>query len=76
MTAAGFVFLSLEDETRIANAVLTPQLFDSRRLLVSASPCLLVEGRLQNVQGVRMVRAERLAELALDVAPPAAHDFR
>src|SRR5262249_55239053 len=33
-TAKGFVFLSLEDETGVANIIVTPQLFDRNRLVL------------------------------------------
>ena len=47
-TAKGFVFLSMEDETGIANIIVEPALFDrERQTLVSAS-FLIVEGVLQN----------------------------
>src|SRR4029434_11295775 len=32
-TASGFLFLSLEDETGIANAIVTPDLFERNRIL-------------------------------------------
>lgn len=76
MTANGFVFLSLEDETGIANAVLAPELFDSHRLLAASTPWLVVEGLLQNVQGVRTVRAERIEELVLPLEAHGSRDFR
>ena len=46
-TAKGFVFLSLEDETGIANAVITPQLFDRYHVLVVHQQFLLIDGELQ-----------------------------
>ena len=35
-TAKGFVFLSLEDETGVANAIITPDLFHQNRLLLAS----------------------------------------
>ncbi len=64
-TAKGFCFLTLEDETGIANAVLSPTLFDRYRTLVHTAPLLLAEGPLQKVDGVIHVRAQRLMALAL-----------
>jgi error-prone DNA polymerase len=60
-TAKGFVFLSLEDETGIANIILTPDVFEQNRVLVTRSRFLEIEGRLQNQDGVIHVKAERLA---------------
>jgi error-prone DNA polymerase len=74
-TAKGFVFLSLEDETGIANVIVTPQLFARQRLLVVAQPYLLVEGLLQIQDGVTSIRARRVYPLTgFDVAVPS-HDF-
>src|SRR5262249_4023088 len=51
-TAKGFIFLSLEDETGIANVIVTPDLYERERLQVTTSKFLAVEGKLQNVDGV------------------------
>ncbi|MCC6863069.1 MAG: error-prone DNA polymerase [Bryobacterales bacterium] len=75
-TARGFVFLSLEDETGIANAILTPDLFDTERLVVIHEPFLMVEGVLQNLDNVVSVKAQRLVPLTLNRPAPASHDFR
>jgi error-prone DNA polymerase len=60
-TAKGFVFLTLEDETGIANIIIRPDLFAEQRLTIINEPFLLVEGILQNQEGVTSVRAERMA---------------
>ncbi len=44
-TAKGFVFVSLEDETGVSNAIVTPDLFERMRLLITEEPFLLIEGR-------------------------------
>ncbi len=62
-TAKGFVFLTLEDETGIANIIIRPDLFAEQRLIVLQEPFLLVEGTLQNQEGVTSIRAERLEGL-------------
>ena len=59
-TAKGFVFLTLEDETGIANVIIRPAVFAEERLTIIEEPLLLVEGTLQNLDGVTSVRAERL----------------
>ena len=74
-TANGFVFLSLEDETGIANAIVTPQLFREDRAAVVQHQFLLVEGKLQNQEGVVSVKAERVRPLAITRAATESHDF-
>jgi error-prone DNA polymerase len=74
-TAKGFVFLSLEDETGIANAIITPQLFDQDHTVVVHHPFLLIEGRLQNQDNVISVKAETVFPLRLTQAEPESHDF-
>ena len=74
-TAKGFVFLTLEDETGIANIIVRPDLFDRDRFKILDQPFLLVDGILQNQDGVTSVKAERLhaiggAAIAID-----SHDF-
>jgi error-prone DNA polymerase len=74
-TAKGFVFLSLEDETGIANIILTPDFFERERLVVTRSRFLGIAGRLQNQDGVVHVKAERVTPLAMDYAGLQAHNF-
>jgi error-prone DNA polymerase len=74
-TARGFVFLSLEDETGIANAIITPDVFDRNRWLLSSAPFLLVEGRLQHQDNVISVKAERIHALEVTRAETRSHDF-
>jgi error-prone DNA polymerase len=74
-TARGFVFLSLEDETGIANAIITPDLFDQNRLLLVSKSFLMVEGPLQNQDNVVSVKAERVLPLRVTAAEIASHDF-
>ncbi len=74
-TAKGFVFLTLEDETGIANIIIRPDLFAQDRLTVIEEPFLIVDGILQNQEGVTSVRAEQVYGLrGLDVDFDA-HDF-
>src|SRR5438445_633063 len=74
-TAKGFVFLSLEDETGIANVIVTPQLFARHRLTLVAEPFLLVEGILQIQDGVVSVRAQRVHALPAPEYTIPSHDF-
>src|SRR6266436_9623941 len=59
-TAKGFVFISLEDETGVANAIVTPDLFEKLRLVITQESFLLIEGALQNTDNVIVVRARHI----------------
>jgi error-prone DNA polymerase len=74
-TAKGFVFLSLEDETGVANAIVRPDMFHENRLLLTSERFLAVEGILQNQDNVISVRAERVQPLFVTQAETASHDF-
>jgi error-prone DNA polymerase len=74
-TAKGFIFLSMEDETGIANVIITPDLFERERLLVTRSKFILVEGALQNQDGVIHIKAKGLRTLAGDALEIHSHDF-
>src|SRR5256714_878918 len=74
-TAKGFVFLSLEDETGVANAIVNPDLFQQNRLLLGTEQFLLIEGILQNQDGVISVKAARVAALKITRAHTVSHDF-
>jgi error-prone DNA polymerase len=73
-TAKGFVFLTLEDETGIANIIIRPDLFDRERMVVVQKPFLIVDGVLQHQDGVLSVRAERVEGID-GGASIDAHDF-
>ncbi|MGP0018337.1 MAG: DNA polymerase III subunit alpha [Candidatus Sulfotelmatobacter sp.] len=74
-TAKGFVFVSLEDETGVANAIITPDLFHRNRLLLASERFLAIEGILQNQDNVISVRAERVLPLFVTKAETVSHDF-
>jgi error-prone DNA polymerase len=74
-TAKGFVFLSLEDETGIANVIVTPQLFARQRLVLVTAPMLLVEGILQSQDGVLSIRAREVRPLPPRGHVVPSHDF-
>jgi len=74
-TAKGFLFITLEDETGIANLIVTPDLFQKNRLLLRSAGILLAEGVLQTVDGVTAIRARRFEEIKLPGAVPPSHDF-
>jgi error-prone DNA polymerase len=75
-TARGIVFVSLEDETGIANLVVMPDVYERFRTVVRGAPFLLARGRLERSGKVVNVRVDSVAPLAL--APSAggrARDF-
>jgi error-prone DNA polymerase len=75
-TAKGFVFISLEDETGISNAIVTPPMFEANRLLITEESFLVIEGILQNVNNVIHVKSERIERLQCDPAvASASYDF-
>ncbi len=74
-TAKGFMFLSLEDETGVANAIVTPALFQQNRLLLTAEQFLMVEGVLQNQDGVISLKASSVSSLNITQAQTSSHDF-
>ncbi len=74
-TAKGFVFLTLEDETGIANIIVRPDLFARDRLVIVEEPFLIVDGVLQNQDGVTSVRAEQVQGLKGTDIDFDAHDF-
>src|SRR5215203_318486 len=75
-TAKGFVFLTLEDETGIANIIVRPDLFTEQRRMIIGEPYLLIEGVLQIQEGVTSVKAERVVSLTGGGPEPQSHDFR
>jgi error-prone DNA polymerase len=64
-TAKGFCFITLEDETGTANAVVVPDMFQRYRAVIHTAAVLLIEGPLQKVDDVIHVRASRITPLAL-----------
>jgi error-prone DNA polymerase len=75
-TAKGFVFLTLEDETGIANIIVRPDLFSEQRATIVGEPYLLVEGTLQIQEGVTSIKADRLHGLGGRSPDVESHDFR
>jgi len=74
-TAKGFVFLSLEDETGIANVIVTPDVYEQQRMLVTRSKFIMVEGKLQcpdNVIHIKAIMMKTLADSAIEFK---SHDF-
>ena len=75
-TAKGFVFISLEDETGISNAIVAPGLFEKLRLVITSEPYLMIEGRLQNKENVILIQARRIERLPHgDLSGSSSYDF-
>jgi error-prone DNA polymerase len=74
-TAKGFVFLTLEDETGIANIIVRPDLFTRDRLVIVEEPFLIVDGVLQSQDGVISIRAEQVQGMKGVNIDFDAHDF-
>jgi len=75
-TAKGFCFITLEDETGHANAIVRPTLFEQARLVINLVPALQISGRLQNEQGVIHIMAEKIVALTSgDLPSEASHDY-
>ena len=70
-TAAGVVFLNLEDETGLMNVVCSQAVWGRYRRIARSAPALVVEGRLERSEGVINVVAERLWSLRGRSQPPA-----
>jgi error-prone DNA polymerase len=75
-TAKGFVFITLEDETGFANAIVTPSLFVRDRLIIVGTNALIIKGVVQNQEGVVSIKADGFEPVegrpaAIDVS----HDF-
>jgi len=74
-TAKGLLFLSLEDETGVSNAVVMPDVFDRERATILNNAYLVIDGQMQNIDGVFTVRAERFEPLHLAEEAVPSHDF-
>jgi error-prone DNA polymerase len=75
-TAKGFVFISLEDETGVSNAIVDPDLFERFRLVITEEAFLLVEGQVQNSDGVVLIKARDIKPLVHErLVGSQSHDF-
>jgi len=75
-TAKGFVFISLEDETGVANAIVDPSLFERFRLLITEEAFLLIEGEVQNSEGVVLIKTHEIKPLPHEqLLGSESHDF-
>jgi error-prone DNA polymerase len=76
-TAKGFVFISLEDETGVSNAIVEPDLFERFRLVITEEAFLLIKGQVQNSDKVVLIKAHNIKSLGHEqLVGSASHDFR
>ena len=62
-TAKGVIFMTLEDETGVANVIVWPKAFERLRAIVLGARFVAVTGKLQSEQGVIHIVAERMNDL-------------
>ncbi len=75
-TAKGFVFVSLEDETGVSNAIVDPDLFEHFRLVITEEAFLLIEGEVQNSDNVILIKAREIKPLThAELVGSESHDF-
>ena len=75
-TAKGFLFMSLEDETGVCNAVVSPRVFQANRHTIIHEHYLIITGSLQNIDGVICVKARHFEALVeADLPEGKSYDF-
>jgi len=71
-SAKGVVFITLEDETGVANVVVWPKVFDQHRPVVMGARLVLIRGRIQRGPaeegGVTHLVAEAIEDRTADLA--------
>ena len=75
-TASGVIFITLEDETGIANLVVWPKVFERFRRVVMAARLIRVTGRLQREGIVTHVIADHLEDMTHRLRALAGPDFK
>jgi len=74
-TASGLIFLSLEDETGIANVIVRHDLYEREKMTVLGARFVLVEGKVQNVDKIVHIQAEKIVPLTRMIMSPPAREF-
>ncbi len=62
-SAQGVMFITVEDETGVANIIVWPKLFEQQRPLILSAGMVAVRGRVQSENGVTHLIAEHLTDL-------------
>ena len=73
-SAKGVMFITLEDETGIANLVVWPQVFEKFRRVVMSASMIAVRGRIQREGEVVHLVAHRLVDLSAELATVGSRD--
>jgi error-prone DNA polymerase len=72
-SAKGVVFMTIEDESAVANVIVWPKIFERVRPVVLGARYVSVSGRVQSESGVIHVVAEELEDLTVWLAQLAEH---
>jgi len=75
-TASGVLFMTLEDETGMANLVVWPRVYERQRRLVRGENLLVVTGKLQRQDEAISILAHQFQRLPVDGIPTKSRDFR
>ncbi|MDQ2725745.1 MAG: OB-fold nucleic acid binding domain-containing protein, partial [Actinomycetota bacterium] len=75
-TAQGVVFVNLEDETGLINVICSRGVWVRFRRVARSEPALRIDGRLERVEGVVNIVAERITALPLRSTALRSRDFR
>jgi error-prone DNA polymerase len=74
-TAGGVTFLNLEDETGLVNVICPVQVWRAHRRVAISAKAMVITGKLERVEGVINIVAQRLDNLDLALATTS-RDFR
>lgn len=75
-TAKGVTFMTLEDETGMANLVVWPKLYDKQRQVIRGQQLVMVRGRLQRESDATSILAESFQPLPIGAVRAKSRDFR
>jgi error-prone DNA polymerase len=67
-SAKGVMFITIEDETGVANLVIWPSLYERQRRIILAAGMIAVQGRIQREGEVVHLVANHLTDLSADLA--------
>jgi error-prone DNA polymerase len=62
------IFMTLEDETGVANVVLWPRVFEAFRPVVMGARLILVRGKVQHAEGVTHMMGDQLEDITSELA--------
>jgi error-prone DNA polymerase len=73
-SAKGVMFITIEDETGIANLVIWPKVFEKQRRVILAARMMAVHGRIQREGEVVHLVAHRVTDLSSALASVGGRD--